>query len=206
MKRLFEIGGYVAALVLIAFGLTALMLGIASRGEIRDRMALEKITGTADMTPAAIKKAVDEAGIEVSNLPTEAVAGQEIDSGAKAKVFAEYMHVHALLATGGRVYSEMGRYLTEDGEETSDPAAAAKDEEGRPVPNQARDTWVTETALATALNMSYFGEQVSSFSIVVAVALILAGVGFGVLAFAAFRWVPAHQTTRSEAEPRAPAE
>jgi hypothetical protein len=206
MKKLFEIGGYIAALVLIAFGVTALVLGIASRGEIRDSLAAERITGTPDMTPAAIEKEVEEAGITVTDLPTQAVAGEAIDTGAEAKTFAGYMRVHALLATGGRVYAEMGRYLTEDGEETNDPAAAAKNEQGRPVPNQARDIWVTETALATALNVSYFGEQVSSFSIIVAVALIIAGIGFGILAFSAFRWIPARETARSEVKPRAPAE
>ena len=101
------------------------------------------------------------------------------------------MRVHALEATGGRVYAEMGRYLTEDGEETSDPAEAAKDENGRPVPNQARDIWITETALATALNMAFFAEQVSNFGLVVAIALILAGIGFAILAFTALRWLPA---------------
>jgi hypothetical protein len=41
---------------------------------------------------------------------------------------------------------------------------------------------VTETALATALNVGFFAEQVSMFSIVVAIALILAGGGFAILA------------------------
>lgn len=204
MKRLFEIGGYVAAIVLIAFGVTALVLGIASKDQIRDNIAVEKIKGSPDMTPAAIKKEVAEAGINVPNLPTEAVADQVIDTGAKAKTFAEYMRIHALLATGGKVYAEMGRYLTEDGSETSDPAQAAKDDQGRPVPNQARDIWVTETALATAMNMSFFGEQVSNFSIIIAVALIIAGIGFSVLAFSAFRWIPGREVARSEAKPGTP--
>ena len=52
---------------------------------------------------------------------------------------------------------------------------------------------MTETALATALNMAFFAEQVSNFGIVVAIALILAGLGFGILAFAAFRWLPAYE-------------
>ena len=33
--------------------------------------------------------------------------------------------------------------------------AAAKDENGKPISNSARNTWVTETALSTALNVSY---------------------------------------------------
>ena len=41
--------------------------------------------------------------------------------------------------------------------------------------------WVTETALTTALNTAYFAEQVATFAIVMGIALLLAGLGFGVL-------------------------
>jgi hypothetical protein len=98
------------------------------------------------------------------------------------------MRIHGLEATGGKTYSEMGRYLTADGKDTNDPDAAAKDPKtGRPVENTARNIWVTETALATALNVAFFAEQVSLFGLVVAIALILAGLGFGILAFWVFR-------------------
>jgi hypothetical protein len=76
----------------------------------------------------------------------------------------------------------MGRFLTESGEQTNDEAAAAVDENGRPVENGLRNLWVTETALATALNMSYMAEQLALFGIVVGIALVLTGVGFLVLA------------------------
>jgi hypothetical protein len=42
--------------------------------------------------------------------------------------------------------------------------------------------WVTETALSTAVNVSYMATQLSLFSLVVGIALLLAGVGFIVLA------------------------
>jgi hypothetical protein len=44
---------------------------------------------------------------------------------------------------------------------------------------------VTETALATALNVSYMASALSLFSLVVGIALLLAGVGFIVLALGA---------------------
>jgi hypothetical protein len=62
---------------------------------------------------------------------------------------------------------------------------------------------VTETALATALNTAYFAEQVSNFSVVVAIALILAGIGFGLLAFAAFH-KPFHRARAEEQPPAVP--
>jgi hypothetical protein len=203
MRRLFEFGGYVAAVILIAFGVTALVLGINGRSDVQDNLAREKIEGSPDMTPEGIRQGVQEAGITVSDLPDCSVAGKLVDSGDEAHCFAQYMRVHALESSGGLVYAEMGRFLSADDPEnlagTSDEEAALLDDEGNPVPNGARNTWVTETALATALNMAFFAEQVSNFSLVVAIALILAGIGFGVLAFAALRWLPAYEARRSSA-------
>jgi hypothetical protein len=42
---------------------------------------------------------------------------------------------------------------------------------------------VTETALATALNVSHVAEQIGLFSVVVGIALLLSGIGFIILAF-----------------------
>ena len=53
------------------------------------------------------------------------------------------------------------------------------------VPNcffQVDLTWVTETSLSTALNVSYMAEKTATFGIVVGIALLLAGLGFAILA------------------------
>jgi hypothetical protein len=152
------------------------------------------------MYPAAIAAAVEEAGLTgvITDLPTCSVydpdkaaadpeyKGELIDSGSEAKCFASYMRVHALESSGGLVYAEMGRFLAADDPAnpagTSNADAALTDDEGKPVPNSFRNTWVTETALSTALNVGFFAVQVSMFSLVVAIALILAGVGFAILA------------------------
>ena len=92
------------------------------------------------------------------------------------------MRKHALEATDGQTYAEMGRFLDENGNQTSDEAKAAKDPQtGRPVENTARNIWVTQTALATALNVAYMGERIGVFGIVMGVALMLIGTGFLVL-------------------------
>ncbi|MGZ8687064.1 MAG: hypothetical protein ACXWZP_01410, partial [Gaiellaceae bacterium] len=65
---------------------------------------------------------------------------------------------------------------------TSDSEAALKDADGNPVANAARNTWVTETALATALNVSYMASQIALFGLVVGIALLLSGIGFIILA------------------------
>ena len=140
--------------------------------------------GTPDMTPAGIKTSADGAGLKNVALPACSVAGESIDTGAQAKCFASYMRIHTLEATGGLTYSQMGRFLDKNGKQTSDSAAAAIDPKTqRPVENLARNIWVTETALTTALNTSFFAERVALFSIVVGIALLLTGIGFLVLAY-----------------------
>ena len=55
----------------------------------------------------------------------------------------------------------------------------------QPVANGARNLWVTETALTTALNTSYMADRLGLFGIVVGIALLLSGIGFIILASAA---------------------
>jgi uncharacterized membrane protein YidH (DUF202 family) len=205
VRKVFEFAGYAAAVILVAFGIAALVLGIVGRNEVQDNLAREQIEGTPDMTPEGIKEGAEAAGIPTEHLPTCSVAGELVDTGSEAKCFADYMRVHALEATGGKVYAEMGRYLTPDGQETNDPAEAAK-QDGQPVSNPTRELWVTETALSTALYMGFFAETVSDFGIVVAIALIIAGIGFGILAFAALRWLPGRESKRAAAQPEPPSE
>ena len=194
MPRPFALGGVIASVLLIAIGIGSVVIGLSGRSEVRDNIAAEKIVGTPDMTPELIVQAVREAGLEDNEnveVPDCSVADQPIDSGSKARCFAEFLRVHALESTGGQVYSEMGRFLDENGEQTSDESAAAKDPEtGRPVENGLRNLWVTATALSTALNTSYFAEQVALFSTVVGFALILVGIGFLVLTSSLLRRPP----------------
>ncbi len=65
---------------------------------------------------------------------------------------------------------------------------------GQPVSNGVRNLWVTETALASALNLAYTAEQISLLGIVVGVALLLAGIGFAILAVAALHRRTSTQT------------
>jgi hypothetical protein len=208
MRKAFEIGGMLAAIVLIAFGVATIAIGANGRNTVQNNVAEQKIVGTPDMTPSAIKAEVANAGLDPSKfvLPTCSVAGKEVDNGTNARCFAEYMKVHALIATGGQVYSQMPRYATAHGPGTNEAPAALKDANGKPVENPARNVWVQETALSTALNASYMAEQTSIFGIVVGVALLLSGLGFGVLAIGGALRNPenAVKTVREKAH-RAPA-
>jgi F0F1-type ATP synthase membrane subunit c/vacuolar-type H+-ATPase subunit K len=183
-RKLFEYGGLAAGIVLIAFGIGALIMSLDARSTVQDELARENIVGSEDMSPSGIQPGIDEAGLDVS-APDCDVAAEPIDSGDEARCFSQYMRIHALESSGGLTYAEMGRFLAADDPEnpagTSDEEAALLDEEGNPVPNAARNTWVTETSLSTALNLSYMAEQLALFGLVVAIALILTGIGFIVL-------------------------
>lgn len=181
-RKLFEYGGIAASILLVAFGIGSIVIGINGRDEVQNSLARERIVGSADMNKTAIAAEAKEAGLTGVDLPTCNVAGKLIDTGDEAKCFASYMRIHALEATGGQTYAQMGRFLDENGKATSDEKLAAKDPTtGRPVENQLRNLWVTETALATALNTSFFAERVALFSIVMGIALLLTGIGFSVL-------------------------
>jgi hypothetical protein len=182
MKRWLQYGGFAAGVVLIIFGAVAIAMGASGRSTVRDNLRQEQIVGTPDMTPAAIRAEAKAAGLENVSLPTCSVAGKAVDSGETARCFASYMRVHALEATGGLTYSQMPRFATADGKGTSDAAKATKSANGQPLDNPVRAVWINETALGTALNMSYMAAQLALFGIVVGIALLLSGIGFIVLA------------------------
>ncbi len=159
-RKLFEYGGIAASVMLILFGIGSIGIGIAGVNEVRDNLARENIVGTPD-----------------SSIP-----GQKVNTGSEAKAFAAVMRKHTLEATSGQAYADMGRFLDAKGNPTSDESQAAKDPKtGQPVENGLRNLWVTETALTTALNVSFFAERVAFFSIAMGVALLLTGIGFLVL-------------------------
>ena len=80
----------------------------------------------------------------------------------------------------------MPRFATADGKGTNDPTKALQ-KAGQPVSNAAREIWVTETALTTALNTAYFAESVATFAIVMGFALLITGSGFLVLTLRVLR-------------------
>ena len=191
-RRVLQIGGLISGGVLIAFGIVVIVLAINGRSTVHDELMQQQITGTPDMTPAAIKAEGAKAGLKNVTYPTCSVAGEAVDTGSEARCFSQYMNIHALEATGGFVYAQMGQYeakpdtpkseLAPGGGTSNSQYAVTDPKTGQPVSNGARNVWVTETALGTALNVSYMATQLSLFSLVVGVALLLAGVGFIVLA------------------------
>jgi hypothetical protein len=160
MKRLLEYGGIAASIILIAFGIGATVIGIGGRDRVRTELAREQIVGTPDST----------------------IPNQLVNTGSEAQAFAKVMRKHTLEATGGKIYAQMPRFADASGKGTNDAKAATKNPKtGQPLDNPARNIWITETALTTALNTAYFAESAATFVIVMGIALLLTGIGFLVL-------------------------
>jgi hypothetical protein len=178
-RRIWEIGGFLAGAVLIAFGAAAIYMGVDGRNTVRDSLKDEMVffSTAEDQDPATDKYASEW-------------YGEQVTTGEQARAFAQVMREHQLERTEGLTYAQMGRFIaagnTDDPAGTSDEEAALKDEKGNPVANPARSSWVTAVAITTALNTSYMAEQLSIFGMVVGVALLLTGIGLVILAFAVF--------------------
>ena len=169
MRKVLEYAGIAASVVLIAFGAGSIVTGFNGRDRVHDDLARERIVGTPD-----------------SEIP-----GQLVNTGKEAEKFAAVIRKHTLEATGGRTYAQMGRFIDKNGKETNDEKLAAKDPKtGQPKENEQRNIWVTSTALSTAMNTAYFAERVSTFAIIMGVALLLTGIGLLVLTLRVLRGRP----------------
>jgi hypothetical protein len=159
MSKVLQYGGVVASVILIAFGIGAIITGFDGRDRVRDDLKREQIVGTPDST----------------------IPNQLVDTGSKAEAFAKVMRKHTMEATGGKTYAQLPRYATTDGKGTDKEKLAATNDKGKPIDNPLRTLWVQETALTTALNTAYFAESVATFAIVMGFGLLLSGIGFLVL-------------------------
>ncbi|MGH3132300.1 MAG: hypothetical protein ACRDNY_00905 [Gaiellaceae bacterium] len=191
-RRIWEIGGFLAGAVLIVFGAVAIYMGVDGRSTVRDSLKDEMVFfSTAEDQDAATDKYASE------------WYGEQVTTGEQARAFAQIMRTHQLERTEGLTYAQMGRFIAAanpgDPAGTSDEEAALKDEEGNPISNPARQSWVTAVAITTALNTSYMAEQLSIFGTVVGVALLLTGIGLVILAFAVFGREPVAESRRAKA-------
>ena len=219
MRKLLEIGGIVAAAVLVAFGFAAIVLAIEGHNTVSANLKTQQIMGTPDMASGSPAIAGEVKAITANQnllvrkfkavgvtftpsavtVPGCSVAGDQVTDGNSARCFAQYMFIHAMGATNGLVYSQMGRYVAKPGtpfkytdgnggmSPSASPAIVAKyavvdPKTKQPVDNGARNVWIDQVALSTALNASYMADQISLFGIVVGIALLLSGIGFAILA------------------------
>ena len=110
MSKLFQYAGIAASVVLIAFGIGAIYMGIDGRDRVRNDLAASR--SSAPPTPPS---------------PT-----RRSTPASEAQAFAKVIRKHTLEATGGQTYAQMGRSTsTPTARRTNDKAAAAIDPKTR---------------------------------------------------------------------------
>lgn len=160
MKKAFPIALMILGLVFLGAGFYTVARGFDAKDQVHDELVSQAI-----VTP-----------------PDASIPNVTVDSPATAKSMADVIGHHSLEATGGKTYSELGRYITKDGADTNDEALAAKDANGKPVANPVRNTAFQAAALRTSLYTSVMAWNVSDLVIglgamIAAVGVALGGVG-----------------------------
>ena len=159
MKKLFPILLMVLGVAFVAAGGYAMYRGFDANDQVHDELVAQNIVTPED---ASIPNAL-------------------VDDKDTAHSMAEIIEVHALEATGGLTYAEMGRFATPDG----DPAGTSNEDEavigsdGRPVPNNARNTAFQASALRTSLFSSVMAFEISTLVVGIGALLLLLGFAVG---------------------------
>ena len=106
MQKALKIGGFVAGVVLIVFGIVAIALGAWGGHTVNKNLKNEFIVGTPDMTPTAIQPEIDAIKAQQQKIaaaqkqakippaqqttfttveaPSCSVAGEAVDNGSRA--------------------------------------------------------------------------------------------------------------------------
>src|SRR5687768_9275801 len=140
-------------------------------------------------------------GIYINSFVTQQLTAQNITTPEDASIpnaqvnslptalsMANIIQHHAADSAGGLTYAQMGRFAVESGDPagTSNPDEALKDETGKPVANQARNTQLTAASLVTSLSLSAMAIGASYAAIALGVGflvlgIVVAGLGYALL-------------------------
>jgi len=156
VKKLFPIALMVLGLVFVASGGYTIFRGFDAKDQVRDELIAQNI-----VTP------------EDASIPNAQVKGPKT-----AESMANIIQVHANESTGGRPYSEIGRFLAVGGGDTSNEAEALKDDQGRPVANPVRNVAFQAATLRTSLYTSIMAWNVGD--LVIGLGLMIVVLGFSV--------------------------
>jgi hypothetical protein len=156
VKKAFPIALMIVGLVFLAAGGYTIKRGLDAKDQVKSELLAQNITTPEDA--------------RVPNIP--------VNSASSAKVMADIINHHALDATGGLTYSEMGRFANKEGtpKGTDDAKAAALDATGKPVANNLRNTALTAANLRTSLYSSIMAFNVAD--LVMGLGLMIITLGF----------------------------
>ena len=112
-RRILEIGGVVAGVVMIAFGIGSLALGINARQTVGDELKREFIVGSEDVNPADTEEAVAEAGLGRAWTSRRATWRRRRSRTEATPVASPGTCASARFeSSGGNAYAQMGRYVS----------------------------------------------------------------------------------------------
>ena len=163
MSKLYVYAGIAASVVMIASASARSRSALSGRSEVQDKIKDENIDRHAGHEPGGHTRRCRG---RPASKPTSRTARSPRNRSTmvtSAKCFAEYMRIHAFEDTGGMTYAEMPRFIGKDGEPTAEESEAAMDPEvgraGRVTRSETSGS--PERPSGTALNTSYFAEQVA---------------------------------------------
>src|SRR4051795_7461463 len=159
MKKAFPIALMVLGLVLVGAGIYTTTRGFQAKDDVKTELVAQNIT-----TP-------DDASIP----------GVQVNSATSAESMARVINHHALEASGGLTYSQLGRFAAADGNTagTNDATKAALDSAGKPLANPVRNTAFQASALETSLWSSVLAFNVSDLVIGLGFMILVLGLAVG---------------------------
>ena len=158
MKKAFPIVLMIIGLVFVGAGGYTVYRGVHAKHQVRDELVAQNITTTPDAS----------------------IPNTQVNDAATAESMANIINHHSLEATGGKTYSQLGRYLAADGtSDTNDANAALKGANGKPVANPLRDTAFQGSALQTSLWSSVLAFNVADLVVGLGVMIMVLGLAVG---------------------------
>ena len=158
MKKAFPIALMVLGLVLVGAGIYTTTRGFHAKDDVKTELVAQNITTPEDAS----------------------IPGVQVNDAATAESMARIINHHALEASGGKTYSELGRFMAADGntDGTNDAKLAALDPAGKPIANPVRNTAFQASALQTSLWSSVLAFNVAD--LVVGLGLMIGFLGLAI--------------------------
>ena len=157
MKKAFPIMLMVLGLVFVAAGGYTVYRGVDAKHDVKRELVAQNITTTPDAS----------------------IPNVQVNDAATAESMARIIDHHSLEASGGKTYSELGRYVAADGTDTNDANAAVKGADGKPVANPIRNTAFQASSLETSLWSSVLAFNVADLVVGLGVMVIVLGLAVG---------------------------
>jgi len=157
MKKAFPIALIFLGILFMAAGGYTVIRGFDAKDQVREELLAQNITTPDDASIPSVR----------------------VQDAATAESMAQIIDEHALAATDGRTYSEIGRFLTPDGGDTNDEALAAVGADGRPLSNPIRNVAFQASALRTSLYTTVMAFNVSDLVVGVGFIIVVLGVAVG---------------------------